>query len=128
MDFTAVFALYFSADGSGLLIHSLVNGFQDGLRAVFLSGWQPIANTTAHQGLSRQIARRFAPAADCSYFHSSMAFTTVYAPHLIADDSGLLILSLIKGFHDGFRTLLLSGWQLIAHTYVRQWFSRWFLH
>ena len=100
---------YSSADGSVLLILALVNGFHDGLRAVLLSGWQRIAHTSARQRLSRQMACRIAPAADCSYFRSSTAFTTVCAPYLTADGSGLLILSLVNGFHDGFRAVLLVG-------------------
>jgi len=47
-------------DGSGLLILSLVNGFQDGLRAVLLSGWQRITHTSARQWLSRQFAHPIA--------------------------------------------------------------------
>jgi len=39
MAFTTLFAPYFSADGSGLLILPLVNGFHDGLPAVLHSGW-----------------------------------------------------------------------------------------
>jgi len=100
---------YSSADGSGLLILALVNGFQDGLRAVLLCRWQWIAHTSARQRLSRWIAHRIAPAADCSYFHSSTAFMSVCAPYLTADGSALLILSLVNGFHDGFRAVLLSG-------------------
>jgi len=124
--FTTVCEPYFSADGSGLLIHSLVNGFHDGLRAVLLSGWQWIARTFARQRLSRQIAHRIAPkmAADCSYLRSSTAFTMVRAPYGSAYGSGLLIPPLVNGFHDGFRAVLLSGWQRIAHSSTRQWLSR----
>jgi len=109
---------YFPADGSGLLILSLVNSFHDGVRAVWLSGWQRIAYSSARQRLSQRIAHRIAPrmAADCSYFRSSTAFTTVCAPYFSADGIGLLILSLVHGFHDGFHAVLLSGWQRIAHS------------
>jgi len=48
--------------------------------------------------------------ADCSDLHSSMAFTTVFAAYFSADGSGLLILLLINGFHNGFRAVLHSGW------------------
>jgi len=121
-----VFAPYFSADGGGLFILSLVNGFQDGLRAVLLSGWQRIAYTSACQRLSRWIACRIAQrmAAHCSFFRSSTAFPTVCMPYCSADDSGLLILPLVKGFHDGLRAILLSRRQQIAHTSARQRLSR----
>ena len=92
--FTTVHAPYGSADGSRLLILPLLNGFHDGLRAVLHSGWQRIAPTSALQRLPRRIARRMAQqiAADCSFFRSSTAFTTVCAPYCSADGSGLLIL------------------------------------
>jgi len=65
-----VCALYCSADDSGLLIHPLVNGFHDELRAVLLSGWQRIAHSCARQWLFQRFARRIAQrmAAHCSYF------------------------------------------------------------
>jgi len=149
--FTTVFAPYCSADGSvllilplvkgfhnglravlhsgwcgGSLILSLVNGFHDGLRAVLLSGWQRIAHTSARQRLSRRFARRIAQqmAADCSFFLSSTALTTVCAPYCSADGSALPILPLVNGFSDGFRAVLLSGWQRIAHSFSRQRLSR----
>jgi len=77
------------ADGSGLLILSIVNGFHDGLRAVFLSGWWRIAHSFSCQRLSRRFARCIAQriAADCSYFHSSTAFTTVRTLYCSADRS-----------------------------------------
>jgi len=124
MAFTTVCAPYCSADCSALLILPLVNGFHNGLRAVLLSGWQQIAHTSTRQSLSRRIARRIGPAADCSYFRSSTAFTTVCAPYFPADGSGLLILSLVHGFHDGLHAVLLSGWQRIAHSSARQRLSR----
>ena len=72
-----------------MLILSLVNGFHDGLRAIFLSGWRRIAHSFSRQRLSRRFARRIAQrmAADCSYFRSSTAFTTVRAPYCSADRS-----------------------------------------
>jgi len=87
--FTMVCALYCSADGRGLLILALVNGFHDGFCAVFLSGWQRIAHSFSHQRLSRQFVRRIAHrmVAYCSFFHSSTAFTTVFAPYCSADSS-----------------------------------------
>jgi len=130
MAFTTVLAPYFSADSGGLFILSLVNGFHDGLRAVLLTGWQRIAHTSARKRLSRRIAHRIAQrmAADCSYFHSSKAFTTDCAPYCSADGSALLLLPFVKGFHDRLRAVLLSGSQRIAHTSVRQRLSRRIAH
>jgi len=135
--FTTVFAPYCLADGSrllilplangfhnglcavlhsgwrgGSLILSIVNGFHDGLRAVLLSGWQRIAHTSARQRLFRRFACRIAqrPAAHCSFFLSSTAFTTVRVPYCSVDCSGLLLPPLVDGFHDGLLTLLLCGW------------------
>jgi len=120
--FTTVYAPYCSADGSALLILPLVNGFHNGLRAVLLSGWQWIAHSSARQRLSQRFARCIAQrmAAHCSFFRSSTAFTTVFAPYCSADGSGLLILPLVNGFHNGSRAVLLSGWQRIAHSSARQ--------
>ena len=64
-------------------------------------------------------------AADCTFFRSSMAFT-VCAPFYSEDGSGLLILPLVNGFHDGLRTILLCGWQRIPYSSARQRLSRWF--
>jgi len=64
-------------------------------------------------------------AQDCSYFRSSKAFTTDCMPYCTADGSGLLIIPLVKGFHDGLRAVLHSGWQQIAHSSACQWLS-WF--
>jgi len=126
--FPTICAMYGSADGSGFLILPLVNSFHDGLRAVLLSGWQRIAYSCTSQRLSRRIARRIAQrmAADCSFFHSSTAFTTVCMPYFPADGSGLLILSLVNSFHfhDGLRAVLLNGLQRVAHSCTRQWLSR----
>jgi len=89
MAFPAVRAPYGVADGSALLIFPLVNGFPDDLRTVLLRGWQRIAHFSTRQRLSRQFARRIAQciAAHCPFFHSSMAFTTAFAPYCSADSS-----------------------------------------
>ena len=117
--FTKVCTPYCSADSSGLLVLMLVNGFYDHLGAVLLSSWQRIARSYARQLLLR-FAQRIEQwmAAHCKYFHSSMAFTTVCAPHCSADGRALLILSFGIGFH-GLRAIFLSGWQRIAHTSTR---------
>jgi len=134
-----------------LLLLPLVNGFHDGSHAVWLSGGHRIAHSSARQRLFRRFASRIAQrtAADCSFFLSSTAFTTVFALYCPADGSVLLILPLINGFHDGLRAVLpsgwrggslivslvngfhnglravlLSGWQRIAHTSSRQRLSR----
>jgi len=110
--FMTVCAPFCSADGSGLLVLSFVNGLHDGLRAVLRRGWQRIALTSAHQPLSRQFGRRMAQlmAADCSYLHSSMAFTMVFAPYCSVDGSGLLILPLVNGFPARSRAVLHREW------------------
>jgi len=120
--FTTVCAPCCPAVGIGLLILALVNGFHDSLRAVFLRGWRRIAHAFSRQRLSRRFARHIALriAAHCSYFRLSMAFTTVCAPYCAADESGLLILPLVKAFHDGLRAVFLSGRPRIAHTSIRQ--------
>jgi len=59
MAFTTVWAPFYSADGSALLILPLVDGFHNGLRAVILSGWPRIARSSSRQHLSL-FARRFA--------------------------------------------------------------------
>jgi len=102
--FTTVCAPYFTADGSGLLILSLVNGFHDGLCAVILSRWQCIAHYSACQWLSR----------------------LVFAPYCPVDGSVLLILPLVNSFHNGLRAVLPSGWRRIAHSFSRQRISQWF--
>jgi len=120
--FTTVFAPYCSADGSGLLILPLVNGFHDGLCAVLSLRWQRIAHSFSHQQPSRRFSRRISlrMAADCSFFLTSTAFTTVCALYCSADGSALLILPLVNGFHDGFCAVLLSGWQRIALSCTRR--------
>jgi len=55
-----------------------------------------------------------------------MAFTTVYMPCCPVDVSMLLILPLVNGFH-GLRTILLGGWQPIAHSSAHQRLSRQFV-
>jgi len=114
--FPSVCAPFCSVDGSRLLILPLVNVFC-GLRVVFLSGWQHIARSFPDQRLSR-FACYFAQwmTARCSYFRSSMAFTTVCVPFCSADGSGLLILPLVNSFHHGWRAVLLSGWQWIGYS------------
>ena len=62
--------------------------------------------------------------ADCAFFLSSTGFTTVCVPHFSADGGGLLILSLVNCFHDGFRAVLLRKWQRIAHSSAHRWLSR----
>ena len=85
-----------------------------------------IAYSCTRQRLSRWFSRRISQrmAADCSFFLSSTAFTTVCAPYCSADGSGLLIPPFANCFHDGFRAVLLSGWQRIAHSSARQQLSR----
>ena len=141
--FTTVCLLYYSADGSELLILPLVNGFHDGLRAVLLSGWQQIVHNSPRQRLSRRlraillsdgtvllvlplvvrfhegcrrIALRMAPC--CSFFHSSMAFPTFRVLYCSADGSVLLVLPFVDGFH-GLHAVLLSGGRRIAPSSIR---------
>jgi len=45
--------LYCSANGSALLILSLLDGFPDNLRAILLSGWQHIVLCSGLQQRSR---------------------------------------------------------------------------
>ena len=112
------------AVGSGLLVHSLVKAFHDGLRTVLLSGWERIAHSSARQRFSRQFTRCIAQrmAADCSFLHSSTAFIGC-SPFFSADSCALLTLSFGMGFY-GLYAILLSGWQRSAHTSVRQWLSQ----
>jgi len=116
-----VCAPYCSADESALLILPLVNGFHDGFHAVLLRGWQRIAYSSACQRFSQRIARRSAQqmAANCTFFLSLMSLMTVCAPYYSADGDRLHILFLANGFHDGLRTVLLRGWQRIAHSSTR---------
>ena len=121
--FPTVCAPYCSADDCASLLRPLAKGFH-GLRAVFLSGWQRIAPSSARQRLSR-FARRFPRriAAHCSFFSSSTSFA-VCAPFCSADGSGLLILPLINCFPDGLRDVLLSGGHRISHTSALQQLAR----
>jgi len=125
--FTTVCAQYFSADGSGLVILSLVRGFH-GLRAILLIGWQRIAHTSAGEWLSQGFVYRITQriVANWSYLRSSMAFPMVRAPYCSADGCGLLTLLLVKVFH-GLRTELLHGWQRITHISARHRLSCWFV-
>jgi len=62
--------------------------------------------------------------AGCSYLLLSTAFTTDYMPYCSTDGSGLLIPLLVNSVPAALRTVLLSRWQRIAHSYPRQWLSR----
>jgi len=126
MAFTTVCTPYCSADGSGLLIPPLINGFHNSLRAVLLYGWQRIAHTSAHQRLSQQFARCIAlrMAADCSTFLLPTAFTMVCTPYSLVDGIGLPPPLLANGFHDDWRAVLLRGWHRIGHTSASQRLSR----
>jgi len=62
--------------------------------------------------------------ADCSFVRSSTSFTTVCALYFSADGSGLLLLLLMNGFHNGLCAVFLSGWWRIAHTSARQRLSQ----
>jgi len=117
---------FYSEDGSGLLILLLINGFHDGFRAVFLRGWGRIAPSSSRRQLLRRFAHSIAPrmAVDCSYLHSPMAFTMVFALNCSVDGSVLLILLLAKSFHDGLCVVLISGWYRIAPTTACQLLSR----
>ena len=122
-----VWVPFYSADGSGLLILPLVNGFHDGLRTVLLCGWQRMTHISARQQLSQRFTCRIAQrmAVDCQYFRLSTAFTTVCTPYCSADGSGLLILPLVNGF-PGLHAILLCRWERIAHTSACQRLSRGF--
>jgi len=49
---------------------------------------------------------------------SSTAFPKLFSAYCLADGSVLLIRSLMNSFHDGLRTVLLSQWQYIAHSFT----------
>jgi len=126
--FPTVWVPYGSTEGKSahLWVHSylpLVDDFANVLLAVDCSPYRSFFRSS-----TSIIAGRFAyripqrMAADYSFLHSSTAFTTVCAPYCSADGSGLLILPLVKGFHDGLRAVLLR--QRIAHTSARQRLSR----
>jgi len=61
--------------------------------------------------------------ADCSYFRSSKAFSTVYALYFCVHVCGLLIFPLYNGFHS-LRAVLLIEWLQIAYSCTRQRLSR----
>jgi len=93
---------YCSADGSGLLILLLVNGFHDSSRTVLLSGLlSGLLNLPLVNG-----------------FHDSLRTVLLCGSH-----GRSLNLPLVDGLHDGLPTVLLSGWQRIAHSFTRQWLS-----
>jgi len=94
---------------------------------VLPSRWQQLACSFSCQWLSR-FARCFASRikAHRLFFCSSMAFTRVYVPCCPVDGSALLILPLVNGFH-GLPTILLCGWQPIAHSSAHQCLSRRFV-
>jgi len=123
--FTTVCAQSYSVDDSAFPILPLINSLHDSLRNVLLSGWHRIARSSACQWLSYwctlHIAKRMA--ADCSFFHSSTAFT-VCAPFSSAGGCGFLILLLVIGFPDGLRAVLLSGYPWNAHSSTSQWLSQ----
>ena len=87
--------------------------------------WHQIAHSSACQWLSHWFTRRIAQriAGDCSFFHSSTAFT-VYAPFSSAAGRVFLILLLVIGFPDGLRTVLRSGYPRISHSSTGQWLSQ----
>jgi len=74
--FTMVCVPYCTADGSGLLVLLLVNGFH-GLLVGLLNGCQSIASTIPCKRLTRLFAPGIAlrMASDYSFFHSCTAFT-----------------------------------------------------
>jgi len=124
--FTTVCAHFCYAVGGGLLVHTLVKPFHNGLHTVLLSGWEQIAHSSACQRFSHQFMRCIAQrmAADCSFFHLSTAFTGC-SPFFLADGRTLLMLSFGMGFY-GLHAILLSRWHRSAHTSVCQWLSQWF--
>jgi len=117
--------LYCAADGSRLLIPPLVNGFPDGVRAVLLSGRQCIAHSSARQQLSRRFARHRLLAVSLILPLVNVNYPRLdRVPYSSGDGSGLLILPLVNGFHDGLCAVLLSGWYRIAQSSARQLLSR----
>ena len=142
--------LYCSANGSALLILSLIDGFHDNSHTILLRGWQRIALFSTCQWRSRfryHFAQRMVSYS--LFFRSSTGITSVCTPYFSQDGSPLLILPLVKGFsdnslpycldgseflvlqlpnsfHNGLYVLLSSGWQRIAHSFSRQYLSRQF--
>jgi len=121
---------YGSTEGKSahLWVHSYlppVDDFANVLRAVDCTPYRSFF----HSSMSI-IRGRFAyripqqMAADCSFLHSSMAFTTVFVPYFSADCGGLFILPLVNGFQDSLGAVLLRGWQRNSHTSAHQRLSR----
>jgi len=129
--FPNVWVPYSSTEGKSahLWVHSYlppVDDFANFLRALDCSPYRLFfcSSTSIIPGrFAYRIPQRMA--ANYSFLHSSMAFTTVFAPYFSADCGGLLILPLVNGFHDGLGAVLLSGWQRISHTSTGQRLSRW---
>jgi len=88
--FTTVCAQYCSADGSGLLILPLVNGFHDSSRTVLLSG-------SLSGSLNLPLVNGFHESSRTVLLSGSLG--------------GSLNLPLVDGLHDGLPAVLLSGWQ-----------------
>ena len=78
--FTRVCTLYCIADGSGLLILPLVNGFDNCLHTILPHEWQLITHFCTCLQLSQCFARCISQrmVADCSFFCSSTTFRKVY--------------------------------------------------
>ena len=122
--FSTVWVPYGSTEGKSahLWVHSylpLVDDFANILRAVDCSPYRSFfcSSTLIISGrFTYRIPQQIS--ADYSFLHSSMAFTKVCTPYCSVDGSRLLILPLVKGFHDRLRTVLLR--QRIAHTSARQ--------
>jgi len=117
------------------LSRRFVRSIAQWLAADFSYFCSSMAFTTA----AHHIAPWMAPC--CSFFHSSTAFTvcapycsedgsrlcilqsstafpTLFSAYCLVYGSVLLILSLMNSFHDGLRTVLLSQWQCIAHSFT----------
>jgi len=124
MAFTTVFAPYSSPEGSGLLILPHVDGFHDGLCALFPSGWQRIAHSCTHQRLSQRFARLISQqlVANCLFFLSSTALTKVFAPYCSVDGCGLLILPCVDGFHDGLHPYF-SSYRSLQRLFFRSYMT-----
>jgi len=105
-----------SVDGSTFLFLTLINSLHS-LRAVLLSGWQQITHSSACQQLSQRFTCPVAQQMAVAYLFSCSSTTfTVCVPFLSVGKSTLLLLLLINGFHNGFRAMLPSRWQPIAHS------------
>jgi len=123
---------YGSIEGKSahLWVHSyllLVDDFANVLHAVDCSPYCSFcrSSTSIIQGwFAYRIPQRMA--ADYTFLHSSMAFMMVFAPYFSMDGGRLIFLSLVNSFYDGLRTVLLHGWQWIAHTSACQQLSQQF--